>query len=268
MSKNSLSASTVNKYFPVGALVINKETRSAMVMRKGGMNGTSPPNSGNRKPIKCLSQSSLNELMWLVTNTNTTFQSLLTLTFLSPPLASQAKSYLNRFLTFLRRKSETELRYIWFMEFQRRGAVHFHLLLNLSYQEQLHMSMAEYWGKCIEPLNVGYSSLVDYKQRMTQETVILFHKDDRGVWENIRMKDGMTRYVAKYALKREQKIPPPWMKLTGRFWGCDRETGKLDWSKFDVHPMNEDTLRMILEEQKHKTKDFDVLPKFLFNFET
>lgn len=264
-----LSPDTINKYFPVMAIAVNKRTRAAKVMRKGGLGGTLlPQNSGNRKVIRCLSPSSLKELMFIATNTRSTFLSLLTLTYLSPPIASQSKVDLNRFLVFLKRKTEIPLKYLWFMEFQARGAIHYHLLLNQMYQERLHISIADYWARCIEPWNVGYSSLLDRKQRMTQDTVAMVHKDKRGVWENVREQNGMVRYLSKYAMKKEQKSPPFWMNLTGRFWGCDRETGKIDWSEFDVKPINETTLRMILEEQQHKTKDFDVIPKFLFNFET
>lgn len=266
--ENQLSPDTLNKYFPIGAVVINRETKAAVVMRKGSLNGTSPQTFGNKKAIRFLSQSSLNELLFLTVNTASKFQSLLTLTFLSPPLAAQAKVHLNKFLVYLRRKIGTTLRYLWFMEFQLRGAIHFHILLNQKYQKPLHMSMAEYWGRCTEPLNVGYYSLVKCKNLMTQETVIAFHKDERGVWENIRKKDGMIRYVAKYAMKTTQKKPPKWLNLTGRFWGSDRKTGNIDWAKFEVKPMNEETMRMILSDQDHPTKDFDVIPKYLFNFIT
>jgi len=53
--------------------------------------------------------------------------------------------------------------------------------------------------------------------------------------------------------------------LTGRFWGTDRETGKIDWSEFEATAITEDQLRQYLAIDNHPTKNFDVLPKYLFN---
>jgi len=74
--------------------------------------------------------------------------------------------------------------------------------------------------------------------------------------------------VAKYALKKEQKIAPRWLIWTGRFWGTDRETGKVKWSEFETIPATEDNIRDYLRVIDHPTKDFEVLPKYLFNFGT
>jgi len=66
-------------------------------------------------------------------------------------------------------------------------------------------------------------------------------------------------------MKEEQKIAPKWLVWTGRFWGADRETGKVDYSEFETIPATEDDLRQYLKTFGHKAAGFDILPKYLFN---
>src|SRR5262245_42277700 len=127
----------LNLRYPVSAIALNPATRTARVMRVSKVQNI-PPGSGNKKHIRSLSRSSLNKLAWTVINTSSKFTSILTLTYLCPPTIRAAKNHLNRFLQLLHRKLKQDLRYIWFLEFQRSGKVHYHILLNIPYNKQLH----------------------------------------------------------------------------------------------------------------------------------
>lgn len=56
------------------------------------------------------------------------------------------------------------------------------------------------------------------------------------------------------------------MRITGRFWGADHKTSRINWDEFETTPITEDQLRQYLWTFDHKTKKFDVIPKYLFNF--
>jgi hypothetical protein len=56
------------------------------------------------------------------------------------------------------------------------------------------------------------------------------------------------------------------MKLTGRFWGTDTETGKINEADFETYDITEKQLRDYLWVFDHRMKKSDVIPKYLFNF--
>lgn len=259
-----LDASTVNYCYPVTAILYNRETKTAIVKRTARKKD-GPLKTGNKSNIRYLSQSSLSRLAFLVANTSTKFVSMLTLTYLSFPTTEQAKKQLNRVLQYLERKAGRKLRYLWFMEFQKKGRVHFHVLLDLTRSLELQTSLSLFWAKLIEPLNEEYVTSKG-KKTTKWEAIQAVHNHKR-TWEAIRKEDGAKRYALKYALKTRQKKVPDGVDLTGRFWGTDRETGKIDWDNFEGEPINEKELRIILQMDNHPTKDFDVLPKYLFNFD-
>lgn len=89
-------------------------------------------------------------------------------------------------------------KFIWVLEFQKRGAPHFHMLLNKEIKKEV---LAKMWYKI-----VGSGDLKHLK---------------RGVHvAPIRSKDGMAKYFATYLSKQEQKHVPKEYQNVGRFWGC------------------------------------------------
>src|SRR6185295_13443626 len=261
-----LDANTVNWYYPVGAVSYNHRTQTTITLRSN----QSPPRKknsiGNRESIWSMSRSSLRRLLFLTVNTKSTFQSLLTLTFLSPPLTREAKSKLNRFLIYLQRRLRMELRYIWFMEFQRRGSVHFHILLNVKREKTLHTFIAELWASLAEPLNCSYTSLIGKPRVLQSQDSVRSQHQRPETWQNLRKLKAAQRYVAKYALKKEQKNPPAWLGMTGRFWGSDRQTGKIDWGEFETWAISDDGLRDFLMAQGSQTCNLAIIPKYNFKF--
>lgn len=93
---------------------------------------------------------------------------------------------------------------VWFLEFQERGAPHFHFMLTgfLHYSE-----LASMWSEII-------GGGEETKKAGTRI-------------EAIRNKDqGMGSYAAKYACKERQKVVPPGYRNVGRFWGVFGEVDR------------------------------------------
>jgi hypothetical protein len=121
------------------------------------------------------------------------------------PGGEAVKAHLNAWLTWLRRRVPG-LKYLWVLEFQKRGVPHFHVFLNVPVctQSTLHPDMAYQWHK------------------VTGETSIK-HLDFHWHAKNwIKWDMGSGAYVCKYLDKKAQKSVPDAFGWPGRFWGCSR----------------------------------------------
>jgi len=128
----------------------------------------------------------------------------ITLTFKGYPTNAQAKAALHRFFARLFR-SHPKVSGIWRMEYQRRGSIHFHLLMfNLPYYPQKELSQD--WAECTREK----ASRVDIRL--------------------VRSRKGVMYYVSKYIAKVDKKsgftsfIQVPYLHVgrkwrKGRFWG-------------------------------------------------
>jgi len=159
------------------------------------------------------------------------------------------KEHLHRFLQELRRESVRSRKHtigletfgqtliehssFWFLEFQERGAPHFHLFTtqfvskewNASTWARIVGSEDEYHAKCgtrIESIRSGRA--------------------------------GMASYVAKYAAKSEQKTVPIGYENVGRFWGVYGRRSTLSASTF---------VSSDLKAQKDSEKSVEALKKAL-----
>lgn len=121
------------------------------------------------------------------------------------PDGPTSKEHLRAFLAWLRRRMPG-VRYLWVMEWQKRGVVHYHVFLTAPVGDsELWAEMAEIWA------------------RITGEGQVhkWWHGPARGKnWIAWDMKDGS--YVAKYLDKKEQKQVPEGWGWVGRFWGASR----------------------------------------------
>lgn len=235
----------INSVYPVvgmdlykGAIVVKRKAKGKVkVMR---------PTSNK---VTRLSRKSLNRLAFLVSTSKVKFLSLLTLTYEKIPVSGrQVKADLNLFLTYARRRMRHfKLEYLWFLEFQKRGAPHFHVLFNVRVPLVSRETILRKW---VEITNGSDKAL-----RVT------LHKTS---WENIRLEDGAKRYALKYALKPEQKIVPPEYRDVGRFWGNSRGV-KSDPEVKDF-PMTEREIRRIVGEVRQDFNDLcgKFLPKYIF----
>lgn len=122
----------------------------------------------------------------------------------------ECKRHLSNFLRRMRRYSnDRTFSAFWFLEFQKRGAIHFHIFCTHRYpKEWVARSWYEVCG-------------TDDKRHLVAGTRI----------ETIRGgKRAICAYAAKYAAKAQQKSPPKEFGWVGRFWGVAgvRETVSAD----------------------------------------
>lgn len=250
--------------FPGGVVVVKRESR---------IQGRFDYDRGRKeRPIMKFTPKSMARLVATVNATNVYFSSMLTLTYprLYPKDGRQIKEAMNNFLQMLRDLEWGN--YLWFLEFQVRGAPHFHVLLETkTISPQMRIRVAETW--------VGHYSKADwFSDQASFEAV----RTDRchwelmsktlakayyfvlrpETWEVLRDRDGARKYTTKYAAKEYQKEVPKDFKGVGRFWGCSRP---VSLGEGIYREMEEGKLRRYLASTEHATANWEVLPKYLFN---
>lgn len=257
-----MSPSDVNRLFPVTELGfygkgIIKVKRTSMVANDGNAGG------GPRGRIEYLSSRSRSYLAFAVAATEVTFGSLLTLTYGNPYPTDGAicKSHLNAFLTRMR-ATYPGISYVWVTEFQKRGALHFHILLSLSGIETWHRKdAASRWASITAPANWATSTTEELDTAYRKKSYNVHkHKDQ---WQDLDTVDGAIRYMTKYCLKTEQKLVPEEFQNVGRFFGMSRDVVK-NVRKPVTMLVDTEGLQLILEVEKHPTSEWGVAPKYLF----
>lgn len=171
----------------------------------------SPTRSGGRRDsVRGFSRASQRNLAMVAANVGGSFRSHVTLTYhglavegedersRNLRIARRAKRDLNRFLSATRRLLG---RYLWVMEFQRRGVVHFHALCEHEI-EQERVSLA--WCRATEELGDAHAA----KHAALVEAI----RDERAA----------RNYVGRYLGKVEQKELPAGVAAAGRWWGRSR----------------------------------------------
>lgn len=156
-----------------------------------------------RGAVDAFSDASRRRLRFSAANSHQALVSQFGLTYHnSNPDGPTAKTHLNAFLTALRRQVPG-VSYLWVMEFQGRGVLHFHLFLSVLPSDELREWMAVTWN------------------RITAESAehLRFHSHRRNfcTW---RMRSGA--YLTKYLDKSAQKAVPDGFGWAGRFWGASR----------------------------------------------
>lgn len=191
---------------PVVAVAVYRS--DVLVMRRGETVKSGP--ISKRGEIYEMSTDSLRRLAFLANNCDCDFRSMVTLTYPNefPEDGKIVKSHLADMLRSFKRKLGDHLTYIWFLEFQRRGAPHIHILLRVGLTNEeapeLRRWLSERWYKI-----VGSG---DDLHRLAGTN-----------WSNTRQEDGLRHYVVKYAFKTYQKEVPEGFRQVGRFWGASRD---------------------------------------------
>ena len=152
-----------------------------------------------RGPISHYSKRSIKRLKFLLRNTADMWKGLITLTYPSdfPKDGRLCKKHLDTFLKFLRRRG---VRYIWVLEFQERGAPHYHIFVDRYISKE---DIALRWYKI-----VGSG---DEKHLVAGTRV-----------EAIKNKGLVFHYISSYISKLSQKQVPDDFQDVGRFWGASR----------------------------------------------
>lgn len=216
----------------------------------------SPGGCGSRGDITHLSSRARANMLFVVSTTKVKFNSMMTLTYGKsyPGDGKEVKCDLRRFLTRLRR-AYGKPSYLWFLEFQKRGAPHFHILVDLVPRSaQDNVWLGENWAKCM-----GKWSELPLEER---RRVVAVHSHPKQ-WEAIREQQGALKYVAKYTLKTKQKSVPKKYGNVGRFWGCNKAVKSVRQDSASWL-MDDKMLRALLAEEGHQTANWDMIPKHVF----
>lgn len=263
---NPLSPDQINSLFPVIGLVLYPGgicVRRGCQQEKWQMNYTH-----ERQKISMVKRSSMNRLALLVRSSGVEFRSLQTLTYgANYPLSGKiAKKHLNHFLIATKRNFGPH-EYVWVLEFQERGAVHFHIATTLAPPSDLERELfALTWQRISTPYSWMYCQLDKVGNLLLRGQTLLTDKAvfdshmSKKAWENVRRGDKLHGYFAKYANKLRQKEVPCWYSDVGRFWGASKGValpdGQVFWGK-------EEQVRNFLWDNGRDVFHWRVLPKII-----
>jgi hypothetical protein len=256
-----------------------------------------------RTEITEFSAHSRQRLAFIANNTPIEFQSMITLTYphVFPTDGFICKWHLDRFREALEREFG-KFEYLWFDEWQKRGALHFHLQIDIDIK--LHGDLVAKWRHGGKKKYITVESVHQWASKTWTRIIhkeLKLYRDNKGViynkqddnggrelvaywqpdmtlsrvkdsyrsgisFEPIRERDGARHYVVKYATKMEQKIVPPNFTHVGRFWGCSKAVR-------DIKPVaklvtTEPMLKTVLgalDGVHEAVKKLVKLPRVLFN---
>ena len=222
--------------------------------------------NGKREKIMEFSDKSRREMLFTLHKLDVKWISFITLTYPRdfPVNGEAVKRDLNYWLTKYRRywrNNGLEARYFWFLEFQERGAPHYHIITDKpDYRDRNRQFEAIWWAKRVSAH--VYTGEPDTMVFSLQEQVNVYkvHYHQKA-FQPIREENGAIKYAAKYAYKAKQKIVPSDYDNVGRFWGVSRNCPehKPEWIE-----LNEDGLRQHLKHIGHAAAEWEFVPKSLF----
>lgn len=232
--------------YPIVKMIVHEKGIEVRREAKGQLKGIIPPS--DNKIVK-LSKSSLSRLAFIASVTSARFTSMLTLTYCEIETdGKKVKGDLNLFLTKLRNHFKP-VSYLWFLEFQKRGAPHFHLLTNIEIDNVSRETIAEMWATTIATSGKEYLKVRNVHRHEKQMS-------------KIKKPDGAKRYALKYALKPHQKTVPEKYRNVGRFWGNSRDVKPSEGIEVDV---TESELRQWIAMHEPEINDRlpVLLPKYI-----
>lgn len=199
-------------YMPADAKVLNAVDLmigTQDILIKHHLVGASIPNhagGGKRGKITALSSSSVKRMKLHIRNVESSeIKAFLTLTYPAdfPADGQLIKRHLKNMKQWLLRQGVSG---VWFMEFQQRGAPHFHMFLN------------GWPAKGLNGCAMAWHRIVGTKD----DKHLAWHLgklSGRPCLEWMRKAHAASAYATKYASKMVQKSVPDWFKNVGRFWG-------------------------------------------------
>lgn len=212
-----------------------------------------------RGKIVSISRKSLLRLMFTMQCTSATFGSMLTLTYPKyyPDDGAIVKADINVVLQKIRRLGWS---YVWFLEFQKRGAPHIHILLSpkvvtptgraifgLFWTERIAVSK---WFRDICPEDEYLSQVLKMARFNCHETTL----------QVLREEQGGRNYATKYAAKERQKKVPAKYRNVGRFWGMSKDV-RPEGIEFDV---TEEEIEQWLVENRHPASEYCLVPRYIW----
>lgn len=184
------------------------------------------PKGGQRDVIKEFSYEARYRLLHFCKNCNADFFSMLTITYPRdfPRDGKAVKNDLRKFKQWLQREVEG-IQGVWFLEFQRRGAPHFHFLLSVDLRDQGTLITKRRGGTRRGEKSDTYATVDICEKRAAASWYRIVKSGDEkhlkaGVcWEVLESHDAALRYAAMHAGKPKQKEVPEDYQNVGRFWG-------------------------------------------------
>jgi len=214
----------INQLSPIEIEVYKNDTM--VKFANAGQPANEPPARGS---IKQLSYKSRRRLAFTALNANADFTTMLTLTYpaVYPGTGKTVKRHLNAFLTALRRVFNP-VKYLWFLEFQKRGAPHVHILID---HEIIEMEPCRIWA------SQTWYSIVDSQDKK--------HLGAGINWRRVTHKNGAAHYAVKYSMKPYQKWVPAGFQDVGRFWGTSRGVKPVKIGTLDIVGWTEQEIKDI-----------------------
>lgn len=164
--------------------------------------GVVPGKEGVRKRgnIQRWTAASMRRLRHVMRNAPCDWVNLITLTYPGEFTTDgkEVKKQLKVFLQGLRRQ---EARYLWVLEFQERGAPHFHIMTDRFIDKEW---VSQTWFHIVGSGDEKHLRAGTRIERANNE------------------KDRLQRYLNSYLRKRSQKAVPDGYRSVGRFWGCSK----------------------------------------------
>lgn len=206
-------------------IAIRRYRRDIRVKKQSSPNMEEKLKGTKRGEIKEFSQQSRLNLLHTVKNCDADFHSMITVTYPSefPRTGPETKMDLNRLTKWLRRHFE-EIQGIWFLEFQRRGAPHYHVLVSIDlckFGELTVKRRSRMRGHKCE----SYQTHKETEDSLSAAWYRIVGSGDQkhlragSSWEVLEDSEAAMKYAAAHAAKPHQKDVPEEFRNVGRFWG-------------------------------------------------
>lgn len=214
------------------------------------------PERGN---IMGLSRKSLIRLMFTMQCTDVNFGAMLTLTYPKkfPKNGEIVKKDINVISQKIRRKKWS---YLWFLEFQTRGAPHVHFLLDVcAVSPTMRVEFGLFWTERIAN-SEWFIEACDPSAYVSEVLKMAKFNCHNETFQLMREQDGAKRYATKYAAKEKQKVVPKNYQSVGRFWGASQ----------DVHPegleydVTEEEVEAWLVQNNHPATAYEMVPRYIW----
>lgn len=177
--------------------------RRDVILKMTGRRAGPGASGAVRGSIRGFTHQSRRRVDHLIRNTNDLWKGFLTLTYPDefPTNGREVKRHQQIFHKWLRRK---KIAYVWILEFQKRGAPHFHYLLSGWLDKD---EVARHWTNAVNPI------FPSEREKMLKASTRI---------EAVKNPDQVGGYMGAYMSKLEQKVVPKEYKNVGRFWGASR----------------------------------------------
>lgn len=230
------------------------------------------PRGTKRGKVEKMSSKSIARLAFVVTATEVAFESMITLTYgeVYPTDGKESKVHLGKIINWLRDAGICKS-YLWFLEFQQRGAPHYHILIDQDViLPKWRAELALKWLKCSTWNNSAWRAdyAPDGQTAFDEKAVNAYQNKVFSVcvhprtWERVHSPNGARRYALKYcASALKQKEVPEAYQNCGRFWGHSLDVKPKSIRTIDT---TDDELREYLAMGNHPAQSWDIIPKFIF----